>query len=142
MLIIINQLLLTIAIKIGCNSQVNLNLSMSGKLLENYPQYEKLLGTYISTKNNQSINHWINENNEGIWKDVQANKWCIGYIPKEITNSDNCEIFCTCILRNPSIVNCPHEKMMLAWEHEIKFGKWEEVNSEDLQIKPKLGNAL
>ena len=143
------MLRVTLLLTIGCNSQVNLHLNMSGKLLEKDLQFEYLLGKYNRTKNNQSINNWINENhgaspfNAGIWKDVQTNQWFIGEIPKSI-NSDDCGggNLCTCKFRNPSIINCPHEKMMLKWERHATFFDWEEINSEDLQIKPKLGNNM
>ena len=147
---------------------------MNGK----HPQLKDLLGNYHRTKNNQSINHWINENtkvinkneyNAGIWKDVETNHWCIGYIDKNIDNLDDCKNYdtawewtCYCKFRNPSIAICPEEKNMLAWEvhrqdkdlktwwEKLKYQKAQSPShdesicngleaSEYLQIKPKQG---
>ena len=124
---------------------------MNGK----HPQLKDLLGNYYRTKNNQSINHWINEKtkvinkneyNAGIWKDVETNRWCIGYLDINVDDTDDCkyhagnteDFSCSCIFRNPSNANCPHEKMMLPWEYLNKY--WLKLNSEDLEINPRQGN--
>ena len=125
--------------QIGCNSEVD--LIMSDELLENYSHLSSLHGKYIITTYNQTINHWVNENDKysGVWKDVHTKNWCVGFIYVE--NSEDCGGWnCDCQFRNPSIVSCPHEKMILDWEQISEDNLWENINSKDFQIKPRLGN--
>ena len=119
---------------------------MADNVVKKYPKLSALSGKYISTTYTNYANHRINNEcdpyvNCGIWKNSMNQHWCVGYI--YVSNSEDCSAAsfnCECKLFNPSIANCPNEKMSSNWKHYNEDnGLTENVNTHDFQVQATIG---
>ena len=122
---------------IGCNREMI--VTMTDNVVMKYEFSSYLSGQYFW---NSDKKFWIKTDDPfcGIWKDPAKKHWCVGIIYVSDPKNCNASPFkCDCQLSNPTIVNCPNEKMTLNWEHINENNELEYINPNDFQVQATLG---